>query len=936
MFVTEIISYVYYTIFFQDKAEYNAAVATAGGIGFAHSPENAAATFGIPWPPPSGDLALIPRGFLNAGDFTILGFDPAPAYLTTDIDSIHVNGTAGRPASIWPVTANCTFIWQGTIQWMPAEVAGAPPTTPIPQRRFIGGFEHVGTTVEGGDTVVNIGRCASRVTGGQGYRFRGNSTVFNANKLVNNFRPGLNPKTSWERFYIRINQLGTNEFVVWRCFGNNPTNEGGYLAIDTGGFFKFYNGILGSGTLEATAGSSIADGRWHLIDLLMTWPTVAGDSGGIRLYVDHSLLTQYTVNTGIGMDRLTYHMSSTLGQQSTVDNYWEVDFDDWICADVPNNLGVESLNSIDWLYGSHVKTVNIVSGNMGTFTGGAYATLNQYFNPSLATGVSELTSSTALDTLSSILTDESDIPDPLGMPFGPIAAFIEGNIYNSLTQNGRIGYKIAGGSIVWTTIAFQAGYNWKCAAYLPSGVATPSSLVPFSLEFERPNSAATTKVAAMSAIIEYVGVWGQEDDPTFPYDITNNIWHHNCRMHNTAWAMFPYIGKQASPTYAIGGTFVGNGTLTILDVPAPPHSIWIRGVTVASNATQWFGASMGTHDGGDVEVSPVVSRVWADSTGYHISLSGVSGLVNTSGRTYQYIIFCDPGMRFNYCDAYDYADIRTSVDKALFDPNWIPEAGFVQPEILQAVGSSIELSYKGPGHAGVTGVDVSGNELTNFGSFASGVFAIGQDNLNDARTAQFNFSLWRMMDNQGDVMTQITSYVGDGNSSRIIPFPMITGRYPLFAIVIPNNAGDGYFRDPSHTGNNSQILTGSTTSTTAITGGTVDSIIVGSTLNTLGVTYEVFIILGDATGWNNGTFYPGFGESTGPWTNPSSSTDPVIVMDGGLNFNGDAPYLALEDASGIYILVENKKTDTLYPKSDNTTVEVPIPDPSWKTGYVGG
>jgi hypothetical protein len=165
---------------------------------------------------------------------------------------------------------------------------------------------------------------------------------------------------------------------------------------------------------------------------------------------------------------------------------------------------------------------------------------------------------------------------------------------------------------------------------------------------------------------------------------------------------------------------------------------------------------------------------------------------------------------------------------------------------------------------------------------------------------------------------------------------MITGRYPLFAIVIPNNAGDGYFRDPSHTGNNSQILTGSTTSTTAITGGTVDSIIVGSTLNTLGVTYEVFIILGDTTGWNNGTFYPGFGESTGPWTNPSSSTDPVIVMDGGLNFNGDAPYLALEDASGIYILVENKKTDTLYPKSDNTTVEVPIPDPSWKTGYVGG
>jgi hypothetical protein len=936
-----IITYVHYIIFFADQAEYNAAVVTAGGNGWGYSPENAAATFGITWPPAAGDWTLLTKGFLNAGDFEIVGHVPSPTYLTTDVDSLTL---AQASTALFPTTKFTQFVWWGNIVYQHNQVVGGgAPATPIPQRRFIGGFEHPGAVAEGGSTISSVGRSASRVTGGKGFRIRGNSGAnFEQTKQIASFRAGLTPKTSWERIYIRINQLGTNELNFYYARGNNPGNEGCTLRLSTAGVLLFYQSTGGAalGPLVATSPTTLLVGKWYLLDILLTWPAAAGDVGGARLYINHVLDMSWTVNTGVGMDRVTYHQQSTIGQSSTRETDWEIDFDDWINADVPNNGGVESLDSIDWVYGSHVRTVNIKSANVGTYTEGGYPTLNQYYNPTQSFDAnSELTSATALDTILDALTDEPDdaLTEGLGIALGPVASIIEINAWNSASQAGTLSYKLQGGAYVDAVVTASGSHNWLWTGYVPVLGVIPPILYPFYLKFIRPNSANTTLVNAMSALVEYVGAWGLEDDPLFPIDLSNNIWHHNAPYANTYWALFPYIGPVASPTFAVGATYVGNDTYQVIDLPSAPHFIWIRGVTAGSVPIHWFAASMGPHTGGDIDVLPYIT-VWADATGFHFSVEGVDSNANTNGRTYQYIAFCDPGMRFNYCDAYSYAEARATVIKPLFDTTFIPQAGFVQGEILQALGGVIELAYKGPGHAGNTGVNFSGVELANFGSFAAGALTIKASNLNDDRTSQYNFSLWKTTDNAGWVMTQLTSYVGDGDAFRVISLPLTTGRYPLLAIVIPNNGTDAYFRDPSHTGNNSQITTSTTNSTTAIVGGGKDQLFVGTTINTVGVTYEIFIILGDSAGWNNGIFPPGYELPGGIWIPPpfNPSNLPIIIGDGGMNFDGEAPFLGTVNMSGIYTLVPGKTDDTFYTGIAAATVDVKKPDPTFKTGYIGG
>lgn len=937
-------SYLYYQIFFQDQAEYNAAVALAGGTGYGHCPENAASTFGIPWPPPSGDMALIPRGITFPTVQTLLGWLESPVDINTKtaVDSFILTGIAGNPATIWPKGPDCNFVWWGTFIYMPAEVAGVPATTPIPQRRWICGFEHAGTSSEGSSTALfNTGRSSSRVTGGRGFRVKGNSgTSYAQTRVISTLIAGLAPKTSWERFYVRINALGTNDLILWYAKNNNPTVEGCSIRITTAGVPLLYNNTGGPtvGTLEATSPTTLTVGKWYLFDILLTWPVGAGDSGGARLYINHVLDCQFTVNGGVGMDRVTYHEASILGQQSTRETSWEFDLDDWICSDVPNNGGVESLDSIDWFCGSHVRTVNIVSGDVGIYTGADYTALNQYPNPNLMDG-SRLGTITALEQMIDLLSDQTDTPEGLGIQLGPIAMVLEAYASNGIALTGRIAYSILGGALVWSNISVLTTYSWIPGGYLPTGAALPATIAPVSFAIEKPNNANQFYVNALSAIIEYLGVWGLEDEPTLAFDLSNNVWQHNGRYANTAWALFPYIGPQASPVYAIGGTYAGNDLSHTIDVSAPPHFIWIREVAASTATIHWFASAEGGHEGGDIDVyANYITRVWADANGYHITVSGNSAKINAVGSVYQYIVFCDPGMRFNYCDNYDYAEVRASVTKDIFDPNWLADAGFIQPEILQAAGGVVELTYKGPGHAGTTGVNVSGIEKADFGSFGVGDYTIGADNLADNRTSQFSSSLWRMLDNDGLAMLQITSYVGDGNVFRVISLPLVTGRYPLFAMVIPNNGVDAYFRDPSHTANNSQLMTSGVNSTSAIIGGGIDELYIGVTLNTLGVTYEVFIILGDSAGWNNGSFTPDYGLSTGPWTPPPyiPPDKPIIIGDGGLLFNGQMSSLIAVNMSGIYTLVKNKRNDTFYTGVGKATTDVKIAKPEFKTGYIGG
>lgn len=72
----------------------------------------------------------------------------------------------------------------------------------------------------------------------------------------------------------------------------------------------------------------------------------------------------------------------------------------------------------------------------------------------------------------------------------------------------------------------------------------------------------------------------------------------------------------------------------------------------------------------------------------------------------------------------------------------------------------------------------------------------------------------------------------------------------------------------------------------------------------------------------------------------SGLTD-ITATGNGVQFSGSVSLgnldILLTDASGIYTLVKNKNNDTLYSSlRDGTTIDVKIPNPFIKTGYIGG
>jgi len=80
----------------------------------------------------------------------------------------------------------------------------------------------------------------------------------------------------------------------------------------------------------------------------------------------------------------------------------------------------------------------------------------------------------------------------------------------------------------------------------------------------------------------------------------------------------------------------------------------------------------------------------------------------------------------------------------------------------------------------------------------------------------------------------------------------------------------------------------------------------------------------------------GLGEFTGP------TTLYVTLYGNGIQFTGSVTLqttlqLLFLDASGIYTLIKNKKTDTIYDRDNpGQTLEVKIPNPYARTGLVGG
>jgi hypothetical protein len=825
-------AYANYVIYFRDQTEYTNAVALVGGNQYQHSPAAAAALFGLAYPPAGGalgDRGMYTVSYSLSDPGSEIGHpNPSGIFLGGSVDSVVVPAQFGG--------ADLLLIWEGIIQRVGGGGGAAPaPPTNISQRRWIAGFEFGGSAEL--TSLVNLSRDASRVVDGLGLAVRRNTAGFT--RAVNTFSAGFTTRTSWERFYFRLREAypGTTT-QIWRTTGSPSGNSGVRLSFTSTGAILITNvDAAGTPTTLTTLAVQPLD-TWVRVDLLIQYSSVTAPTAvnaSFSIYLNGVL--EYTNSafprSGLG-DDTSFHVSSTLGTVAA--NTLACDFDDWMNADKP-----AALDGIDWLTGSHIETVFLTGFGAAHDVNwvGDYRNLNQLRNPlTSSSNQARLTSSTSGAILDAI-TDAIETQQSQGAQIGAVAALV--GLYSSRASvDGTLGYTLAGGAAALTAITQQTTLDWNRIMYRPSGVALPPALVPFDLRHVKGASAGASSVVALMAEIEYLGTWGVEDD--------DNALPRTFITHNAPYPRSMYSATGPPPTapvLGVQGVYVGNDTGQDINLAQPAHLVWIRPLTGASGGVKWFSSDLQSgHTGVTDRAGPsdYLVRAWIDSTGQaKFSVTGSNAQVNASGVSYQYIAFCDPGMRYCLNGAFAHAAAVATIDNPLINAAFTPQASFFHGEVLDSISNVTGLRYKGIGHTGTNGSPLNGAETANVASFAAGVIT-SLTNLHQASSdAQTAYSAWRTVDGSGVVMVQICSYTGNGAGSQAVTLTPTSGRTPMFVIVVPHNA-QSFMRDPSHTGSDSSNVGLSTTSTTAITAVAVDQITVGSTLNTNGIVYDVFTL----------------------------------------------------------------------------------------------
>lgn len=951
--------YCNYVIFFKNEAEYTFAQGVAGGLSVALAPAAAAALFGITYPSPPGDLSTLDSGIYFIQPFTpgeqLMYPGASGVFLDDSVLSVTIPGQAGNPASIWPAGPAGTFTWSGNIvlsggtQAATVQSYASPPT--MSRRRWALGGE-LTLQNEGGTAYASFGnacRDASRTIDGLGWMVRGG--LYNLwEHLVDENISGYQPRASWERLYVRFRRApSTNDTGFWRCKGSPSSNGGAALKYTTAGTVTIIdvNAVNGE-VVKATAFTPVIN-QWYKLDILLRYGSGGTPSTGvIQLYVDGIFAGGYT--SGSGMDGNDRHVSSSTGKWNGVTEHeCEIDIDDWICSDIPSNCNAGTLlfsNAefpLDWVLGSHVRVHYTQTASQTNWTPAsptAKGVQNQVYSQTRV-GTSQITSNTS-GAISEGLTDAQtlDIADSINIVIGAISALIALRNINGSGTDGTLGYKLAGGAAVMTTInqinAEQnnfVSYNMATAAPM----IIPAEIAPWSILHAKSLNTNTDNNYMMLSIVEYLGYFGDEDGPV-DLPISRLTFLHNAPYGNSAWG---YLGSQPqAPVYAIGGTYLGNGTSQEITLPAPCNFLWIRATSGTSLGCKFFSAAVQPHYGGTNRFMPNV-RMWYDFTNgtFQFSVTGAATSdCNVSGTTYQYIAFCDPGMRFSLNGAYSHsASAVVPKVNPLIDSGFLANFGFFQSDSGEA-GTTVGLYQRGPGSTGFTGASLAaGGVLTNMATFAAGHINTYSDGNG---SAPWNYSLWRTADSGGvcaGIMVQIMTYTGNGSSPRTITLTPTSLRVPLLVVVAPITSALAYMRDPSHTGTNSTQVGDGTNSTTAIIAVGVDSIQVQSSLNANGVVYNVFAICGGTTNVN-GEFIGDYCDGSGPYIDPNPvQGDIIILTEGGIDLDGTTPTTLLKDVSGIYTLVPGQRHDVLYDRqTGQTSVETAIPDIQFKTGYVGG
>jgi len=764
--------------------------------------------------PPTADYINIDFGlYLNQASFSVLAYD-------------HSTNTGT------PVYTVQTAIWVGDLVYL----TGPPPPLPamVGKRRWVNGFEIPDLGEGGSGNGLTQNRDASRHLGGFGLAFRGgNARVMNTS-ITSPF-----PTVSWERFYLRIRTYpvgGSDSF--WACFGDAEGSLSALLTLSPTGVITAYN--QGSASYPGAAMGTTAPlgtNVWFRLDLRIAYATAVPSFGGsFSLYLNGTPIFTTVLVAGTGLHTIQGHVGSQIGASGGSAFGSEIDFDDWISA---NEFLVAStpMPGFDLTTGSRVQLVR-PTGGAGAWTGDFRTLIG---NPQSNSPAGDVLATSTPSATYTVTTDYID--QQLGCAAMAVGVYVVTSSVvagSVITASPGLSQSIKLPSNAWAQLSSSGGAEVQAPLYsVADGATLPlANIGPVSLSVTKDPGGTAVSIQTLLASAELLGTWGPEDKAgtTAP----PNLGLHNGPFTTPQGLL--QLTAAASPFTPVGqvivesGTYVGNGTGQDI-LCSPSHWCWLRNVTSGQLGTLLFSSMEAAHNyvqqgfraNGIVQAQPGRLR-----------LAGGDGQNNSNGETFQWISVSDPAMRYMINGAFSHKLNAGATANPLIDNGFTPDMAFL---FAEKFGGTTSASYvKGAGHTGTTASPLDNAVVASVASLAAG--SVTSQAILNTGEAQTAYSVWRKDDGSGNTgwFDQFT-YTGNGAGGTRALTCNLAGRSPLFAIVTPHN-GFSYFRDPSHTGTTSQTIGGTPNAATAIVGGDLNTITIGSALNSNGIVYDVFVLAG--------------------------------------------------------------------------------------------
>jgi hypothetical protein len=821
----------------------------AGGI--AMSPAHAAGQFGAP-------IGGIGSGgvFIAPGIFVPIQGSNLPAFYSEMTGVMGAPNCSGPHGESYP---DSPFYWLGFFVCQGTPVNFATPTLmlspPGPgEVRFMEGFElprHGSDSSSG----YRFSRDASRTPDGMGYAYRSNNNdyLLHATGLTG---PWPKDRSSAERFYLRLRTLPTGDDMIWQAYGHA---EGGgptlHVDVTPGGVLELYNQGNGAapGTLIAITGV-LQLNQWYRIDVQWNYGTnvtTPPAPGGAVIWVNGEPFGIGSGWLGPGLGTPQHQVSGRIGNGLAASHGLECDIDDWINS-----------ASFDVRLGTHIALLRATG-------------FGALHNPAWVGDWRQLVALdpetlAAVDTVSTVAAGaELDVvTETLLQPqYGMFAILVSAYVKTGPGLAGALTLTTDTGVIASAAVTFNTGV-WTSKLWTVMAGYVRSA----AIRLTKDAGINVLRIAGFYMQVAYSGYFGPEDlqswvTPMAPAtEAPLGPWIHNSPYPTAAGALISV--PVVAPLSYESGVYTGNDLGQSLLVENPPHWYWVRPLASDAGGVWWWStlvAAAGRLSSLLFPLRMAAARLFGLSS--ELLLGGPDAQSNANAVQYQWIAVSDPGHRFMLNGAFAHAATVASATNLLQDPLFTPEGLFVT---VESAGSTPTKHYfKGVGH-GVTEASLLDTAV------ASGVVAIGSSpgslvsqtplHLVGANALQTAYSAWRRVDEQGQTgWFDLITYTGDGTGNRDLTVNLNPtdcdgntngGVSPLFAIVTPHD-GLSYFRDPSHLTTHSSRVTG-VDSTTAIIGGDINLLRVGTTLNAAGVVYDVFVIGGLAVpgGWSGNPVGP--------------------------------------------------------------------------------